>query len=263
MAGVGTALYNGVNGLRCFSTAVSVVSDNIANANTIGYKSNSIRFCDFVAGYYSTVSAFNDREGSGARPLAVLTNFAQGPIINTSNWSDVAINGKGFFGVKDSSGNIFYTRDGGFYLNKEGKLVNYLGMSVLDKDGNEITLDINQYSDFVIRDNGEIYGIDKQTGEISQQALATLGLYYFNDPNGLVRAGGNLWREGPNAGKVGPKQPGTEGMGTIMSFAVEGSNVDLSEELVNMIIYQADFNANSKVITTSSDMLNTAVNIVR
>ncbi len=263
MAGIGTALYNGVNGLRSFSTAVSVVSDNIANANTIGFKANTIRFCDFVAGYYSTVSAFNDREGSGSRPLAILTNFAQGPIINTSNWSDLAINGKGFFGVRDTSGNIYYTRDGGFYVNTQGKLVNYLGMSVLDSSGAEITLDTNTYSDFVVRDNGEIYGIDKNTGEISSAPLATIGLYIFKDNNGLVRAGGNLWREGPNAGKEGPYQPGTQGMGTIMSYAVEGSNVDLSEELVNMIIYQADFNANSKVITTSADMLNTAVNIVR
>ncbi len=263
MAGIGTALYNGVNGLRCFSTAVSVVSDNIANANTTGFKANTIRFCDFVAGYYSTISSFNDREGSGSRPLAILTNFAQGPIINTSTWSDLAINGKGFFGVQDSSGNIYYTRDGGFYLDSNGKVINYLGMSLLDSSGNPITLDINTYSDFVVRDNGEIYGIDKNTGQISQQPLAVIGLYNFKDANGLVRAGGNLWREGPNAGKEGPFQPGTNGMGTIMSYAIEGSNVDIAEELVNMIIYQADFNANAKVISTSSDMLNTAVNIVR
>lgn len=262
MAGIGTALYNGVNGLRCFSTAVSVVSDNIANANTIGFKANSIRFCDFVAGYYSTVSSFNDREGSGARPLAVLTNFSQGPVINTSNWSDLAINGKGFFCVQDSSGNKFYTRDGGFYLNKDGKLVNYLGLTLTDGE-NEIQLDTEKYSDFIVKENGEIYGIDKETGEVSENALATIKLVNFKDPNGLVRVGGNLWKIGPNVGDITNAQPGTEGMGTIMSYAVEGSNVDLSEELVNMIIYQADFNANSKVITTSSDMLNTAVNLVR
>lgn len=261
MAGIGTALYNGVNGLRCFSTAVSVVSDNIANANTIGFKANSIRFCDFVAGYYSTVSSFNDREGSGARPLAVLTNFSQGPIINTSNWSDLAINGKGFFAVQDSSGNRFYTRDGGFYLDKEGNLVNYLGMSLLGQNEEPIKIgNPENYIDFVITSDGKVYGITKDG---TKEEKATISLYDFKDPNGLIRVGGNLWRVGPNAGDPIEKQPGQDGMGTIMNFAVEGSNVDLSEELVNMIIYQADFNANSKVITTSSDMLNTAVNLVR
>jgi len=262
MAGIGTALYNGVNGLRSFSTAVSVVSDNIANANTAGFKANTIRFCDFVAGYYSTVSSFNDREGSGSRPLAILTNFAQGPIMNTSNWSDLAINGKGFFGVQTSDDTpiTYYTRDGGFYVDKDGNLVNYLGLKVLGGDGSTAITGLNDYTDLVVKENGEIWGVKNGQFVNTGQQIC---LFYFNDPNMLVRTGGNLWTwKGDESGII-KNQPGKDGMGTIISFALEGSNVDLSEELVNMIIYQADFNANSKVITTSADMLNTAVNIVR
>ncbi|SFM47626.1 flagellar hook-basal body protein [Thermodesulforhabdus norvegica] len=263
MAGLGTAMYNGVSGLRSFSTAISVVSDNIANAGTTAFKSNEIRFADLVSSYYSTISSFNDREGAGSYPLAILTDWGQGPMINTSKWSDMAINGEGFFVVRDAQGNNFYTRDGSFYVNANGELVNYLGYSLLDVGGNPITLDLDQYSGFVVNSNGEIYGIEAATGNMSTDPLATIGLVTFRDPNGLIRVGNNLYREGPNSGRQDPAQPGTNGLGTIMSYTIEGSNVDLSEELVNMVIYQANFNANSKVITTAADMLNTAVNIVR
>lgn len=263
MAGLGTAMYNGVSGLRSFSTAISVVSDNIANAGTTAFKTNEIRFADLVSSYYSTLSSFTDREGSGSYPLAVLTDWGQGPMLNTSKWSDLAINGEGFFVVKDAQENNFYTRDGGFYLNSAGELVNYLGYKVLDVESNPIILDLNLYSSFTVTSDGKIYGVDNTTGNMTEDPIATLGLVTFRDPNGLIRVGNNLYREGPNSGRQDPTQPGTKGLGSIMSYTIEGSNVDLSEELVNMVIYQANFNANSKVITAATDMLNTAINVVR
>lgn len=263
MAGIGTALYTGVSGLRAFSTAISVVSDNIANASTTAFKANEIRFADLVGGYYSTTSSFFDREGSGAIPMAVLTDWSQGPLIPTSKWSDIAINGEGFFQVQDSNGNIFYTRDGSFYVDLNGNMVSYLGYQLLDSSGSPIQLDLTTYSNFVIQSNGEIYGVDAATGQMSSSPLATIGLVNFRDPNGLIRVGNNLFREGANAGKQGPFQPGQNGVGYLMNYTIEGSNVDLAEELVNLIVYQANYNANTKTVSTAADMLNATVNIVR
>ncbi len=262
MPGLGSTLWNGVSGLRSFSTAMTVVSDNIANAGTTGFKANEIRFADLVSSNYSTISSYTDREGSGSRALAILTDFAQGPIINTSNWSDLAINGEGFFKVQDPNNNkVYYTRDGSFHLDKDGNLVNALGMQVLDKDGNPISVGNPQdYASIVIDSTGKIVAIRNDN---TQEERGQIGLFRFPDPNGLRRVGNNLWEITPLAGDEIPGNPGDTGFGTIVSFAIEGSNVDLSEELVNMIIYQANFNANSKVITTASDMLNTTVNMVR
>ncbi|MBW1976321.1 MAG: flagellar hook basal-body protein [Deltaproteobacteria bacterium] len=217
MAGIGTALYTGVSGLRAFSTAISVVSDNVANAGTTAFKANEIRFADLVGGYYS-------------------------------KWSDIAINGEGFFQVQDSNGNIFYTRDGSFYVDLNGNMISYLGYQLLDSSESPIQLETDTYSNFVIQSNGEIYGVDAD-GNMSDTPLATIGLVNFRDPNGLIRVGNNLFREGANAGKDG--------------YTIEGSNVDLAEELVNLIVYQANYNANTKTVSTAADMLNATVNIVR
>ena len=262
MPGLGSALWNGVSGLRSFSTAMTVVSDNIANTGTTGFKANEIRFADLVSSSYSTISSYTDREGSGSRTFAILTDFAQGPIINTSNWSDLAINGEGFFKVQDpTSGKIYYTRDGSFHLDKDGYIVTPMGMQLLDKDGNPISVGNPQdYASFSIDTSGKITAI-KNDNTIEEKGQ--IGLFKFPDPNGLRRVGNNLWEITSLAGDEIAGNPGDNGFGTIMSFAIEGSNVDLSEELVNMIIYQANFNANSKVITTASDMLNTTVNMVR
>ena len=262
MPGLGNTLWNGVSGLRSFSTAMTVVSDNIANAGSTGFKANEIRFADLVSSNYSTISSYTDREGSGSRALAILTDFGQGPIINTSNWSDVAINGEGFFKVQDPNSNkIYYTRDGSFHIDKDGYLVNSMGMRVVDQSGQPISLGNPQdYASFSIDVNGKISAI-RNDNTIEEKGQ--IGLFRFPDPNGLRRVGNNLWEITPLAGDEIAGNPGDAGFGTIMSFAIEGSNVDLSKELVNMIIYQANFNANSKVITTASDMLNTTVNMVR
>ncbi len=262
MPGLGSTLWNGVSGLRSFSTAMTVVSDNIANAGTTGFKANEIRFADLVSSNYSTLSSYTDREGSGSRTLAILTDFAQGPIINTSNWSDVAINGEGFFKVVDENGKEYFTRDGTFHLDKDGFLVNALGYKVQGEGGDIQFQNVENYVSFTIGPDGTIYAIDRDGNTNTEKKIV---LFRFQDPNGLRRVGNNLWEYTPLAGSGADNAltPGQDGAGTLVGFAIEGSNVDLSEELVNMIIYQANFNANSKVITTAADMLNTTVNMVR
>ncbi|MBW2068335.1 MAG: flagellar hook-basal body complex protein [Deltaproteobacteria bacterium] len=141
-------------------------------------------------------------------------------------------------------------------------MISYLGYQLLDSSESPIQLETDTYSNFVIQSNGEIYGVDAD-GNMSDTPLATIGLVNFRDPNGLIRVGNNLFREGANAGKDGPHQPGQNGVGYLMNYTIEGSNVDLAEELVNLIVYQANYNANTKTVSTAADMLNATVNIVR
>ena len=280
--GIGNALYNGLSGLNCYSAGISVVSDNVANANTTGFKSNSIRFGDLVNSEYALRTNDSEGEGSGSMVLGIVTDFSQGILMDTSSWSDMAISGKGFFIVKkpsaDGEGRTFYTRDGTFHLDKDGYLVTQQGYRVqgyaAGEDGapggelSDIQItdpEDSKYIKFYVTTDGVITGIDTDGAE---HALSMVGLAGFSNENGLVRNGGNLYTAGPeinleNIIYNGGDNATPEYFGEVMNSSIEGSNVDIAAEMVSMIIYQAGYNANSKSITTSSELLNTSINMIR
>jgi flagellar hook protein FlgE len=265
-------LYIGASGLKTFAGAMSIVSDNVANAYTTGYKANHARFSDMVSGYMTTQGADAERQGCGSSLMGVATNFSQGPFLTTESWSDLAISGKGFFNLKQLSsdgsstvGNTFYSRDGGFHVNKSGALVNNQGYAVLGSDGNMIKVEANPatpvYGSFSVTPEGIINGTPLAGGD--PVTVGTLRISSFPNQDALVRQGNNLFLPSSESGAVidGTANAGINGM--IIESSLEGSNVDLASEMVDMIIYQSDYNANSKSVTTGTNMLDTVINMVR
>lgn len=284
-----SVLYTGASGLRSFAEAMSIVSDNVANANTTGYKSNRALFGDIVSGYLSTQSTDLDREGCGSGISGITTDFGQGQFLSTDTWSNLAFSGNGFFNVQqiDSSGAVVsgspicYTRDGSFHVDMNGILVNSQGCAVLggagattpgggDPGGDPIKIEEDPatpvYSSYSIDADGRIFGIPilaDDTGARNPVQIGTLRVSTFPNEGGLVRQGSNLYLQGPESGAVRDGMANTGGNGSIVDNSIEASNVDLASEMVNMIIYQADYNANSKSVTAGNTMLETVINMVR
>jgi flagellar hook protein FlgE len=284
-----SVLYTGASGLRSFAEAMSIVSDNVANANTTGYKANKALFGDLVSGYLSTQSTDLDRQGCGSGLSGIATNFGQGQFLSTDSWSHVAISGDGFFNAQmiDSTGNVVasapicYTRDGSFHVDKNGYLVNSQGYAVLggsgtstpgggDPGGTPIKIEAAPttpvYSNYSIDADGRIFGIpivpDPTTGSDPKQ-IGTIRISKFPNEQGLVRQGFNLYQQGPESGAAINGMANAGGNGSLADNNIEASNVDLASEMVNMIIYQADYNANSKSVTAGNTMLETVINMVR
>jgi flagellar hook protein FlgE len=260
---------------------MSVVSDNIANASTTGFKSGAAHFGDMVNTYLSLQSTNAvQSEGAGSTVLGIATNFAQGNLQSAANWSDLAVSGRGFFIVKqpDSTGSTgtslaHYTRDGSFHLDADGYLVNSMGYraqgytapNVPNPPGNLGDLRVatpENYASINVSNDGTITATD--TSGV-RTTIGTIELAGFSYEGGLNRQGGNLYTAGPDITDANTFYRAEDPLifGKINDYSLEGSNVDMAAEMVNMIIYQASYNANSKSITTSRDMLDTSINLVR
>ncbi len=171
------AMYVGATGLQTYSNAMSVVSDNIANSNTTAYKSNSVRFGDMVGGFMPITTKDSDHMGAGVSILGNFTNFSQGSITSTSTWSDLAVNGEGFFRVSNmtdggqATGETYYTRDGSFHIGSNGYLVNNSGLVVLNADGEPIKClqypGNPEYNNFYVDNDGQVYGSRIRTAEVT------------------------------------------------------------------------------------------------
>jgi flagellar hook protein FlgE len=258
-------MYNGVSGLNSFSTAISVVSDNVANANTTAFKSNSVHFGDMVNRYYSMNSADTESEGAGSLVLGISTDYAQGETRNTSNWADMCITGDGFFQVSDpSTGRLYYTRDGSFHLNEDGYLVNSQGFRVQSASGDiQIVPPAGTtYVSYRVDTDGKLYATDSTGTETAEDVLPQVLLSTFSNKDGLARQGNNLYMAGPEIGQTFTNATNPEMFGNVVDYSLEGSNVDLAAQMVDMIIFQASYNANSKTITTCKDMIDTTINMV-
>jgi len=255
-------MYTAISGLNTFSDALSVVSDNIANANTTGWKSNTVDFGDLVSGLMPTDSINTTAQGVGSQILGVTSDFTTGNEVQTGSWSDLMIQGNGFFAVQDTSGAIYYTRDGSFQLGADGYLDDEHGNHVLDSQGKPIQIEQNPsapvYSSYNIDKFGNVTGTDAN-GTVT---IDQLGITTFPNPNGLIRDGENMYTPGTSAGPAVVGTAGAGQAGQIISGALEGSNVDLTQQMVNLITYQADYQANSKSITTGSNLLQTVVGLI-
>jgi flagellar hook protein FlgE len=259
-------MYTAIAGLNAFSDALSVVSDNIANANTTAWKSNTVDFGDLVSGLMPTDSVNTVAQGVGSDIVGVTSDFSTGNEIQTGLWSNLMIQGNGFFVVQDSTGADYYTRDGSFMVNTQGYLTDAHGNYVLDASGNKIqTWNTTPtppvpYASYSIDKFGNLIGTDS-TG--TQTTIAQLRVVTFNNPNGLIRDGNNMYTPGTSAGDPINGTAGTGQAGQIISGALEGSNVDLTQQMVDLITYQADYQGNSKSIETGNTLLQTVVNLIR
>lgn len=276
------SLYSGVTGLRSHQTKMDVIGNNIANVNTIGYKSSRVVFEDIFSqtiASATTPSATSggtnpQQVGLGVQLSTIDISFNPAAAQYTGNPLDLAIDGDGFFVIRDSGEAFTYTRAGNFKMDTQNRLVDSSGNFVMGikagstptdgvytKDQLEIITIDPKFTDISITRNGEVVGIDSTTNQttvIAQIALAT-----FSNPNGLEKTGGNGYRVTGNSGEPAFRKPATGSAGSINPSSLEMSNVDLTSEFTDMIVTQRGFQANSRIITTTDEMLEELVNMVR
>jgi flagellar hook protein FlgE len=270
------SMYSGVSGMRGFQTKLDVIGNNIANVNTVGFKAGRVMFKDILSQSMSGVTApvagasggVNAKQiGLGVSVASIDTIHTPGSAMTTNVVTDLRIDGDGFFVVSpNAGGQQFLTRAGNFTLDSNRQLVNADGMFVMAADdAGPITLE-DTVTAFSIAQDGTIMAIDQ-----SGNATATdfkIGVAKVVNPGGLEKVGGNLYRMTPNANPDGALTVGAAadpdtGTGAIISGQLEMSNVDLTNEFTEMIVAQRGFQANSRIITTSDDILQEVVNLKR
>ena len=265
------ALWTAATGMTAQQTNVDVISNNLSNVNTTAYKKSTVAFKDLV--YDNRERAYNlDKKeapvdlqiGLGAKPAATLRSFSDGNYQATESATDLAISGEGFFTLRNANSEILYTRDGSFKFSptEDGQmLVNSQGYAVLDAEGNEIVLDLVSFDDMVIGQNGEI-SIRNEDNEIVSSGIE-LGIVRFQNAAGLLSLGSNNYAETANSGAA-VWENATEGeRSTVMQYYLEGSNVQLVDEMVNLIVAQRAYEINSKAINAADEMLQQANNLRR
>lgn len=251
------SLWIAKTGLTAQQAQLDVISNNLANVATSGFKRSRAVFEDLMyqtsrpAGAQSsqqTQVASGMQVGTGVRPVATERLFTQGNLQQTSNPKDFAIQGGGFFQVLMPDGSAAYTRDGSLQVNAEGQLVTASGYPIQPA----VTLPANS-TNMTIGSDGTI--TIQPAGSSQPTQVGTLQLAQFNNPAGLDSRGENLYTETPSSGAPNMVTPGTNGAGVLLQGYVETSNVNVVEELVNMIQTQRAYEINSKAINTADQML--------
>jgi len=252
-----TALWAAKTGLDAQQTQMAVVSNNLANVNTTGFKKGRAVFEDLMYQNMRQVGAATSQDtqapsgmslGTGVRVVATEKVYTQGSFNQTGNALDVAISGRGFFQVALPDGSVAYTRDGSFQLNSQGQLVTSSGYAVQPS----ITIPQGAQSISVGTD-GTISAT--LVGQSAPSQIGTLQLTDFVNPAGLQPRGENLLMESGSSGAAQTSTPGLNGLGTLQQGAVEASNVNVVEEMVNMIQTQRAYEMNTKAISTTDQML--------
>jgi len=320
------SMYSGISGLKNFQTKLDVIGNNISNVNTIGFKKGRVQFKDLMSqteagasGSTATTGGVNPKQvGLGSQIAAIDTIHGGGSLQQTGRGLDLAIEGDGFFMVADANGapdpdsgfidedgfnNTLFTRNGVFYMDNNGYLVNadgkyMVGISagdelviektdtgILAADGPKASGDdgANLFDDTT----GELTPADGTVGPIripptaKQVNIAQDGTITYTDLNGdlqwagqlimakfpnaggLAKVGGNYYQQTTNSGVAYAQVATVAGMGKVVPGVVEMSNVDLSEEFTEMIVAQRGFQANTRIITTSDEILQELVNLKR
>jgi flagellar basal-body rod protein FlgG len=251
------SLWIAKTGLDAQQTQMDVISNNLANVSTSGFKRTRAVFEDLLYQTMRQPGAQSSQQtqlpsglqiGTGVRPVATERIFTQGNLQQTSNNKDVAIQGAGFFQVMLPDGTAAYTRDGSFQTDSQGQLVTSSGFVVQPA----ITIPADAQSITVARDGTVSI---TQAGIPAPTQIGALQLATFMNPAGLESRGENLYVETAASGNPNTNTPGTNGAGLLVQGYVETSNVNVVEEMVNMIQTQRAYEINSKAITTSDQML--------
>jgi flagellar hook protein FlgE len=260
------SMETGVSALDQYQQDINVIANNVANVNTVGYKESSVNFADTLSETIGSNAVSSNQVGTGVQIASITSNFSTaGELTGTGVQSDLAINGSGFFVVKDpTTGSSYLTQDGTFTVDANGYLINSSGMRLQGASGDlqisagSSTATVTGYS---IATNGTI------TVDLSDGTTSTSGqiaLQNCSNPDALEKVGDNLYTVTTAAGALSAAVvPGASGTGTIESGYLEMSNVDLAGQLTDLITAQRAYEANSKVITTSNDMMQTLVNLIQ
>jgi flagellar basal-body rod protein FlgG len=239
---------------------VDVISNNISNMSTTGFKRQNVAFTDMIyqnvkrpgstSSDVGTIMPSGLQIGLGTRVNGIYRTHEQGTLQLTDNAFDLAILGEGYFQVEMPNGDIAYTRDGSFKVNQDGEIVTNQGFTV--EPGIVIPEDA---VDITINKNGEVFA--KLNGQPELQNLGQIEIATFVNETGLDAIGKNLLLESAASGPPTLGTPGQDQYGEISQGALEASNVDVVEEITNLISAQRAYEMNSKVITTSDEMMQT------
>lgn len=251
------SLYTGTTGMNGQQLAMDVIAHNLANVSTTGFKKSNTDFQDLL---YETLKVpgsqtSNDTEspsgimvGMGVRPAAVTKIFTQGELIQTENELDVAIEGQGFFEIELPNGTSGYTRAGAFKRDSDGRITNSNGYPLLPA----ITVP-DGATDVNISETGVVSAI--LAGDSESTEIGNIELIRFTNNSGLSADGNNIFLETGASGTPTAGTPGDDGYGILIQTFLEGSNVNIVQEMANMITTQRAYEINSKTIQTSDEMM--------
>jgi flagellar basal-body rod protein FlgG len=255
------SLWIAATGMQAQQTNVEVISNNIANMNTTGFKRQRAEFQDLLyqnlerpgvsTSAQGNIAPLGVQIGVGVKTAAIGRITEQGAIARTDNPSDVAINGRGYLQVQMPNGETAYTRAGNLAINAEGQLVTADGFLV--QPG--ITVPQEAIAMTISRD-GVVEAVLRE--QIAPQQVGQIELATFINPPGLEAIGDNLFLETAASGAPQTAAPGTTGIGTLMQGFLETSNVNAVEEISSLIIAQRAYEMNSRVISASDEMMQTA-----
>ncbi len=251
------ALYVSKTGLAAQDKQLTTISNNLSNASTIGFKRDRAVFEDLLyqiqrqPGGQSTVDTqlpSGLQLGAGVRVAGTSKEFTEGSLQVTDQTLDVAINGRGFFQIVQPNGDVAYTRNGQFSLNRDGQITDVNGLLL------EPAITIPQGTNRVtIGTDGVVTAYTD--GQVNGQQLGNIQLVDFVNPAGLQAIGSNMFYQTAASGDPINSIPGQNGMGSLQQGSLENSNVDIVEEMVNMITTQRVYEMNSKVVSTADQML--------
>lgn len=251
------ALWVAKTGLDAQQTRMSVVSNNLANVNTTGFKKGRAAFEDLLYQTVRQAGAQTSQQtqaptglnlGTGVRVVATEKMFQQGNLLQTGNALDMAINGRGFFQIQQPDGTIAYTRDGSFKMSNQGQLVTSNGYLL------QPGITIPEGAQSISIGNDGVVSV-QLAGQAAPQQVGTLTTADFINAAGLQARGENLYVETAASGPPQTGTPGLNGLGTLSQGSLESSNVNIVEEMVNMIETQRAYEINSKAIQTTDSML--------
>lgn len=261
------ALWTAASGMKAQQLNIDTISNNLSNVNTTGFKKHRIEFKDLMYEKLRTTD-FDEGEGKpvnlevghGVMPAATVRSFTQGSFEQTNNDLDFAINGDGFFVVRDNNDNLFYTKDGSFKLSiedGEARLATADGYYV-QADTGDVELG-SDFSEIFVSSDGVVSVKSTDTAEIEE--IATLNLVRFPNPAGLESMGKNLFKETTASGESVESFEGDAG--EVLQGFLETSNVQVVEEMIKLITAQRAYEINSKSIQTADEMLQMANNLRR
>lgn len=267
------SMYSGISGMKANQTKMDVVGNNVANVGTTAFKKSDVRFSDalyqtfiYASSPGTTVGGVSPGQvGIGTKVSGMFKNTVQGNIQTTGRSSDLAIDGEGYFTVQIGQDQYAYTRDGSFSIDKAGNLVTSDGYRVIGTDNNPIQIpkeqDGKKVLSYNISSEGEISYLLSDGSKYPQEGTDAqkLNIAVFQNPEGLEALSSNLYGVSANSGE--PIEDAA--YGNIKQGAIEMSNVDLSEEFTEMIVTTRAFQASSKVITTSDELLQEIINLKR
>ncbi|GAL13349.1 flagellar basal-body rod protein FlgG [Vibrio astriarenae] len=252
-----SALWISKTGMAAQDAKMNAISNNLANINTVGFKRDRVVFEDL---FYSVdkmagteTSELNDHPtgvqlGNGVRVVGTEKVFTQGSVQNTNQQFDLAILGDGFFQIEGPDGELLYTRNGQFHVNAEGQMVNSQGYPLIPE------VVIPEQSTLVnITADGTVTAVIP--GQVNPEELGQITVVKFMNPAGLSALGGNLFSETEASGEAVELVAGTEGSGYLKQGALEGSNVQVVEEMVDMIATQRAYEMSAKMVNAADEML--------